>query len=68
MASKKRYCDAMIEEIKRVSIRLPDALHGRLKLAASRDRRSLHGQVLAYIERGLNQDKIPDEGKGGGSG
>ena len=42
--------------ITRVSARLPEALHVRLRQAAERDRRSLHAQLLHYIERGLDQD------------
>jgi predicted DNA-binding protein len=46
----------MSDEIKETKIRLPAGLHERLKQAAGRDHRSMHAQMLAYIERGLDQD------------
>jgi len=52
----------MADEIK-MSIRLRPELHERLKQAAERDHRSMHAQMLALIERGLDQD----EGKRKGS-
>lgn len=44
-----------------MSIRLAPDLHERLKRAAGRDHRSMHAQMLEYIERCLEQD----EGKKG---
>ena len=41
---------------KQITLRLPDEMHERLKAAAGHDRRSLHAQVLVYVERGLNAD------------
>jgi hypothetical protein len=40
-------------EIKRFTLRLPEALLGQVRAAAKRDRRSVHGQLLWLIERGL---------------
>ena len=56
----------MTSEIK-MSIRLPDDLHARLSRAADRNRRSMHAQMLIYIERCLNEDKIPDQDQEGRS-
>jgi predicted transcriptional regulator len=50
------YIGDMAEDETRQTIRLPDTLLGRLKAAADRDHRSVHGQMLTYIERGLDQD------------
>jgi hypothetical protein len=52
----------MTDEVK-MSIRLRPDLHARLKQAAGRDHRSMHAQMIAYIERCLDQD----EGKKKGS-
>jgi plasmid stability protein len=41
----------------RQTIRLPDPLLARLRVAADREHRSVHGQILSYIERGLDQDE-----------
>jgi hypothetical protein len=51
----------MTEPETRQTIRLPDTLLTRLRAAAERNRRSVHSQMLIYIERGLDQDA--DEGK-----
>ncbi len=48
----------------RTSVRLPDELLARLRRAAERDHRSVHGQILAYIERGLGQDESQAQIKG----
>jgi hypothetical protein len=54
------YAGGMADEVK-MSIRLAQDLHERLKRAAALDHRSMHAQMLAYIERCLEQD----EGKKG---
>lgn len=36
---------------KRMSLRLPDELHAKLKAAAQRSRRSLHAEILWRLER-----------------
>jgi hypothetical protein len=46
----------MTKDETRQTIRLPDPLLARLREAAERDRRSVHAQMLHYIERGLDQD------------
>lgn len=46
----------MPDEIK-MSIRLRPDLHGRLSRAADRDHRSMHAQMIVYIERGLDLDE-----------
>lgn len=50
--SKWWYVDVM-----KTTIRLPDDVDERLKRAAARERRSVHAQMLVYIERGLDQDR-----------
>jgi hypothetical protein len=42
-------------EIKRFTLRLPEELLARVRAAAERDHRSIHGQFLWLIERGLDQ-------------
>jgi hypothetical protein len=42
-------------EIKQ-TVRLSPELHERLGQAAQRDRRSMHAQMIIYIERGLVAD------------
>jgi hypothetical protein len=49
------YGDGMAEDIKQ-TIRLSPELHERLDQAAQRDRRSMHAQMITYIERGLAAD------------
>ena len=39
--------------MKQITLRLPDELHAALKAAAGQDHRSVHAQVLTYVERGL---------------
>ena len=41
----------------RMTIRLPDDIHARLKSAADQNRRSLHAQILRYVELGLSLDE-----------
>jgi predicted transcriptional regulator len=43
----------------RTTIRIPDDLHKRLKDAAERNHRSVHAQILVYIERGLEEEQAP---------
>jgi predicted transcriptional regulator len=46
----------MTDEIK-MSVRLVPELHERLKRAAERDHRSMHAQMISYIERGTTEDE-----------
>jgi hypothetical protein len=41
----------------RQTIRLPGKLLARLRAAAERDHRSVHSQMLVYIERGVAADE-----------
>jgi predicted HicB family RNase H-like nuclease len=41
----------------RITFRLPDDLHTRLKAAAAREHRSLNAQIVVYVERGLAADE-----------
>jgi predicted transcriptional regulator len=50
------YSGTMTDET-RMSIRLPDELLARLRAQAERERRSVHAQMLIYIEHGLGQDE-----------
>jgi len=45
------------EPAKKTTITLPARLHQRLTAAAGRDHRSMHGQILAYVERCLDLDE-----------
>jgi hypothetical protein len=47
----------MTEPETRQTIRLPDTLLTRLRAAAERNRRSVHAQMLIFIERGLDADE-----------
>jgi hypothetical protein len=47
----------MADTTKKMTVQLPATLHDRLARAAERDHRSLHKQMLAYIERCLDQDE-----------
>ena len=38
---------------KQITLRLPDELHAQLKAIAEQEHRSMHAQVLTYVERGL---------------
>jgi predicted transcriptional regulator len=49
---------------KRMTVRLPDDLHKRLERIARVNRRSLHAQLLVYLEDGLDQDE-PGEDQDG---
>jgi hypothetical protein len=51
--------------VKRISLRLPDGLHGRLKAEAEAGRRSLHGQILWRLEQPLPEER-PDRADGEG--
>ncbi len=41
------------EPIVNASLRLPAALHARIKALADRERRSLHAQILVLLEEAL---------------
>ncbi len=42
------------ESIVNASLRLPAALHARIKALADRERRSLHAQILVLLEEALD--------------
>jgi hypothetical protein len=44
---------------KQISLRVSDKLHADLAAAAERDHRSLNGQAVVYIERGVILDTAP---------
>jgi hypothetical protein len=41
--------------MKRLDLRLPDDLHERLVKLAEREERSLHGQIVYLLRRGVEQ-------------
>ena len=45
---------------KQITLRLSDETHDRLKAIAEQERRSLHAQVLIYVDRGVKQDQEGD--------
>jgi hypothetical protein len=47
----------MTDETTRQTLRIPDPLLERLRRAAERDHRSVHGQILAYLEKCLAEDE-----------
>lgn len=38
---------------------IPDELYGRLKAAATRNRRSINSEIIVCIEERLSQQKVP---------
>jgi predicted transcriptional regulator len=46
----------MADDKIKTTVRLDPGLHARLEQAAERDHRSMHAQMVAYIERGLAAD------------
>jgi predicted transcriptional regulator len=51
----------MADDKIKTTVRLDPELHARLERAAGRDHRSMHSQMVAYIERGLAQDDRRDK-------
>jgi hypothetical protein len=47
----------MEDDTIKTTVRLEPGLHERLDAAAGRDRRSMHAQMIHYIERGLAADE-----------
>ena len=41
------------------SLRLSGELHARIKAAAEREQRSIHGEILSLLERGLGTETVP---------
>jgi plasmid stability protein len=41
----------------RTTVRVPDDLYARIRAAAARQHRSIHGQMLAMLERALADEK-----------
>jgi predicted DNA-binding protein len=48
----------------RVTLRMPRALHQRVKVLADRDRRSLNNMLVVLIEHGLEHRENRGEGPG----
>jgi len=47
----------------RVSLRLPDELHEKLRWLAYKDRRSQHAILLDILEKALANVKVPEEAR-----
>ena len=47
----------MNNAIKEMKVKLPADLHERLRQAAERDHRSMHAEIVSYVERGVKQDE-----------
>jgi predicted HicB family RNase H-like nuclease len=60
MAASKRYHGGMADDEIKTTVRLERGLHERLVAAAGRDRRSMHSQIITYIERGVAADERRD--------
>lgn len=45
--------------MKQMKLRLEDDLHARIKEAAGRERRTIHGQVIVLLELGLDSRDNP---------
>jgi len=41
----------------KITIRLEPKLHARLRAMSQRERRSLHAQVVRYVEQGLEREE-----------
>ncbi len=46
----------MDKNIIRFELRLPPKLHKKVVKVAERERRSIHSQLLIYVEQGLDKD------------
>jgi hypothetical protein len=47
---------------KQITLRLSDEMHERLKATAEHERRSVHAQVLACLDRCMDEDAQGGEG------
>jgi hypothetical protein len=47
---------AQTDKVVRFILRLPPDLHDKLKTLATRERRSLHGQILYLLQRAIDAD------------
>ncbi len=45
------------EPVKQVALRLPESLHRRVHDLARRDRRSLHAELLVWIEQAVEREE-----------
>lgn len=41
----------------RTTVRVPDDLYARIRVAAEREHRSIHGQILELLERAIRDDE-----------
>jgi hypothetical protein len=53
-----------METIRRFTLRLPEALWTQVKASAEHDQRSMHGQILWLIKRGLESTANADQAEG----
>ena len=47
----------------RFLLRLPGDLHKALQAAATRDQRSLHGQIVYLLRKGMETEKAEEKGQ-----
>jgi len=47
----------------RVTIRMPDELHEKLRWLAFKERRSQHAIIMELLEKGLRHVELPKEAK-----
>jgi predicted DNA-binding protein len=47
----------------RLSLRLPEEIHEKLRWLAFRERRSQHAIVLELLEKALAETQVPKEGR-----
>lgn len=48
----------MPEEIKRISLRIPESLHQQLTKIANENKRSINNEILFMIEKAIRKQKI----------
>ncbi|MEN7436344.1 Arc family DNA-binding protein [Bacillus velezensis] len=45
----------MTEEIKRISLRIPEGLHSQLVKTAEKNKRSINNEILSMIEKAVKE-------------
>jgi hypothetical protein len=55
-----RHYHGVMDEGKRLTLRLPAALHARIAEQAERDRRSLNAEIVYLLESAFPPDGTPD--------
>jgi len=47
----------------RITLRLPEELHAKLRWLSYKERRSQNDILLAMVEKGLSRVQVPEEGQ-----